>query len=77
MCPMLAIRGENSDLVSPRTLSEMAERHGRLEQHTVPGQGHAPLLRDDATLEADPRLRRRVATAERHSRRGERAATQK
>ena len=50
--PVLAIRGENSDLVSPRTLFEMAERHGRLKQYTVPGQGHAPLLRDDATLEA-------------------------
>ena len=49
--PMLAIRGENSDLVSLRTLSEMSERHGRMQQHTVPGQGHAPLLRDQATLE--------------------------
>ena len=50
--PVLAIRGELSDLLSPRTLAEMAERHGRLEQLTFAGQGHAPLLRDDATLEA-------------------------
>jgi pimeloyl-ACP methyl ester carboxylesterase len=49
--PVLAIRGEHSDLLSPGTLAEMAERHPRLEQITVPGQGHAPLLRDSATLE--------------------------
>jgi len=49
--PLLAIRGENSDLLSPRTLSEMAERHPALEQLVVPGQGHAPLLRDEKTLQ--------------------------
>jgi pimeloyl-ACP methyl ester carboxylesterase len=48
--PVLAIRGEHSDLLSPRTLAEMALRHPRLEQFTVPGQGHAPLLSDEATL---------------------------
>ena len=49
--PVLAIRGEHSDLLSPRTLAEMAERHPQLEQFTVAGQGHAPLLRDEATLQ--------------------------
>jgi hypothetical protein len=29
----------------------MAERHPRLEQMTVRGQGHAPLLRDAPSLE--------------------------
>jgi pimeloyl-ACP methyl ester carboxylesterase len=48
--PVLAIRGEFSDVLSPRTLEEMAERHPRFEHLTVPGQGHAPLLRDAATL---------------------------
>jgi pimeloyl-ACP methyl ester carboxylesterase len=48
--PMLAIRGEFSDVLSPRTLEEMAERHPRFEHLTVSGQGHAPLLRDIATL---------------------------
>jgi pimeloyl-ACP methyl ester carboxylesterase len=47
---VLAIRGEHSDLLSPRTLAEMALRHQRLEQLTVSGQGHAPLLGDEATL---------------------------
>jgi pimeloyl-ACP methyl ester carboxylesterase len=49
--PILAIRGEHSDILSPRTLAEMAERHPGLEQLTVPGQGHAPLLRDEPTLQ--------------------------
>jgi pimeloyl-ACP methyl ester carboxylesterase len=48
--PVLAIRGEHSDLLSPRTLAEMAERHTGLEQLTVLGEGHAPLLRDEPTL---------------------------
>jgi pimeloyl-ACP methyl ester carboxylesterase len=42
--PVLAIRGENSKLLSAETLAEMAERHPRFESVTVPGQGHAPLL---------------------------------
>lgn len=49
--PMLAIRGELSDLLSERTLADMAERHPLLEHLTVPGQGHPPLLRDKPTLE--------------------------
>lgn len=42
--PMLAIRGENSKLLSAETLSEMAKRHPACETVTVSGQGHAPLL---------------------------------
>jgi pimeloyl-ACP methyl ester carboxylesterase len=49
--PILAIRGEHSDILSPDTLAEMAERHPGLEQLTVAGQGHAPLLRDKPTLQ--------------------------
>ena len=49
--PVLAIRGELSDILSPSTLNEMAERHPKLEQLTASGQGHAPLLRDGPTLE--------------------------
>jgi len=48
--PVLAIRGENSDLLSPETLTEMASRHPNFEALTVPGQGHAPLLMDEPTL---------------------------
>jgi pimeloyl-ACP methyl ester carboxylesterase len=49
--PVLAIRGELSDILSERTLKEMGQRHPRFESLTVPGQGHAPLLRDQETLE--------------------------
>jgi pimeloyl-ACP methyl ester carboxylesterase len=50
--PVLAIRGQNSDILSARTLEEMRARHPRLEALTVPGQGHAPLLRDAPTVAA-------------------------
>jgi pimeloyl-ACP methyl ester carboxylesterase len=49
--PVFAIRGELSDLLSPKTLAAMAERHPNFEQLTVPGQGHPPLLRDATSLE--------------------------
>ena len=48
--PMLALRGEFSDVLSADTLADMAERHPDFEQVTVRGQGHAPLLRDIPSL---------------------------
>ena len=48
--PLLAIRGENSDILSPATLQKMQERHTRMQSLTVPGQGHAPLLIDEPTI---------------------------
>ena len=42
--PVMAIRGENSTLLSTETLEEMARRHPGLEAITVAGQGHPPLL---------------------------------
>jgi len=48
--PMLVIRGETSDIFAAATMDEMARRASRLETHTVPGQGHAPLLLDEATI---------------------------
>lgn len=42
--PLLAIRGENSRLLSAETLEEMARRHPMIDTVTVAGQGHAPLL---------------------------------
>jgi pimeloyl-ACP methyl ester carboxylesterase len=42
--PMLAIRGENSDILSAATLAAMAARHSGMETIEVPGQGHVPLL---------------------------------
>ena len=48
--PMLAIRGENSDILSRETLRKMQERHTNMRSVTVAGQGHAPLLLDDQTI---------------------------
>lgn len=48
--PVLAIRGENSDLLSDKTLSGMEAAHPACERWVVPGQGHAPLLRDAPTI---------------------------
>lgn len=42
--PMLAIRGENSMLLSAETFAEMGRRHPNIETVTVEGQGHAPYL---------------------------------
>jgi pimeloyl-ACP methyl ester carboxylesterase len=42
--PMLAIRGENSKLLSAATLAEMGRRHPDCQTLTIEGQGHAPLL---------------------------------
>jgi pimeloyl-ACP methyl ester carboxylesterase len=50
--PVLVLRGANSDLLSERTVEEMRRRHPRLSSVTVPDQGHAPLLRDAATISA-------------------------
>jgi pimeloyl-ACP methyl ester carboxylesterase len=49
--PVLAIRGELSDLLSAATLEEMAARHPGLETHLVPREGHAPLIADSPTIE--------------------------
>ena len=48
--PMLVLRGELSDILSPATVAEMQRRHPGLEAVTVRGQGHAPLLRDRPSI---------------------------
>lgn len=49
--PVLVVRGESSDILSAATQAEMARRHPRCTTLTVPGQGHAPLLKDRLSLE--------------------------
>ncbi|HKJ61843.1 MAG TPA: alpha/beta hydrolase [Hyphomicrobiales bacterium] len=48
--PVLVLRGENSDILSARTVLEMERHHPRLASITVHAQGHAPLLKDRFTL---------------------------
>ena len=43
-CPVLALRGETSDLVEPAVADEMTRRGPRPRLVTVPGCGHAPAL---------------------------------
>ena len=50
--PVLVIRGENSDILSRKTLAEMEARHPRCATLTVRGQGHAPFLKDASTINA-------------------------
>jgi pimeloyl-ACP methyl ester carboxylesterase len=49
--PVMAIRGENSDILSEATFTAMAADHPGLEQVTVKGQGHAPILRQPQLLQ--------------------------
>lgn len=48
--PLLALRGENSDILAAATVEEMRRRHPRFASVTVAAQGHAPLLRDMRTI---------------------------
>ncbi|HET6389924.1 alpha/beta hydrolase [Hyphomicrobium sp.] len=50
--PVLVLRGANSDLLSEKTVEEMRRRHPQLRSLTVPDEGHAPFLRDAATISA-------------------------
>ena len=50
-CPVMAIRGETSDLLLPETFSRMAERAAPTETLTVAGCGHAPALMSRRQIE--------------------------
>jgi len=50
--PVIAIRGENSDILSDNTLHEMTERHPDCTAITVPNRGHAPFLREQIAVQA-------------------------
>lgn len=63
--PLLAIRGEHSDILSIETLRRMQAAHPDCAVLTVVGQGHAPLLKDDATNSAITRFFGAVDAGER------------
>jgi len=49
-CPVLALRGSESDLFSHATLEAMAQRGPRAQILEFPGIGHAPTLMSDAQI---------------------------
>lgn len=49
--PVLAIRGENSDILSADTLVRMEQEHPRFDHIVIAGEGHAPLLIGNAVLQ--------------------------
>lgn len=59
--PVAVLRGEHSDLLSERTVAEMAVRHPGLDAVTVPARGHAPFLDEPESLSALDRLLARTA----------------
>lgn len=48
--PVLIIRGEHSDLLTPETVQKMLERNSQARLHTVADVGHAPTLRTEEQI---------------------------
>jgi len=51
-CPVLLLRGAESDIFSHETAQEMLTRGPAAELIEFPGVGHAPMLMDDVQIEA-------------------------
>ena len=54
--PTGVLRGANSDLLSPDTVTEMQARHPRLMSTTVPDRGHAPFLDEPEAVDLITRV---------------------
>jgi len=61
--PVLALRGERSDLLSADTFAAMARAHPDIQTVTVPGQGHAPSLAGRDVIETIKRFVARIEEA--------------
>ena len=62
--PLLLVRGELSDLLSPDTVRQMKTRNRAMEIATVPKTGHAPTLDEPEAVAAIDALLARVRTQE-------------
>lgn len=51
-CPILIVRGAQSDVLSPKTARKMLEANPRASLVEVPGVGHAPLLTEPEARKA-------------------------
>lgn len=51
-CPVLVVRGANSDLLSAETAAQMAAKASNCTAVEVPGVGHAPMLTEPAAVAA-------------------------
>jgi len=58
--PMLLVRGELSDLLTPATVDRMGQSNPAMTSVTVPRVGHAPMLDEPEALEAIDALLARV-----------------
>lgn len=54
--PVMVIRGENSDILGKATFEQMIARRANAVGLVVPGQGHAPYLKDRPTIAAIARF---------------------
>lgn len=59
--PMLVLRGEISDLLSPETFSTMGKASSQVECVTLPNIGHAPTLDEPEVVAAILRLLAKIA----------------
>lgn len=59
--PLLVLRGELSDILSPATMAQMQRESPGLDAVTVPRIGHAPTLEEPVAQEAIARLLAKVA----------------
>lgn len=67
--PVLAFRGEKSDILTADTFEKMKENNPGMKAVVVPGVGHVPSLEEQVSLEAldeflSPYLSKRPATAD-------------